>query len=176
MQNLTVIISICLGLLFGWAAQAQNGNWVKTDLGEGVSINYPGTPSKREMNSGIILYRFKTADSMSVLTVMIRDLSSLGFSAEQLEEASTTPEFWDQIQASSVQAISNTKLLKSQRLEFQQKLLLELDLEFLRDNKTNILSQRIFIKGLKSYTVNFNSLEGKGDPTIKATYFDSLSF
>jgi hypothetical protein len=38
---------------------------------------------------------------------------------------------------------------------------LALDLEFPREGKVNIISQLIFVKGIKSYTVNFNSLEQK---------------
>lgn len=176
MQNLTVIICICLGILMGWTAQAQNENWLLADLGEGVSIKYPGTPSKREMEGGITLYRFKTADSLAVLTVMIRDLSSLGISAEQLSAAAETSEFWDQVQSSSLQALPNCKLLKAERIQVREQPALTLDLEFPRDGKINLLSQLIFVKGLKSYTVNFNSLEQKGDLAVREVYFKSLVF
>lgn len=176
MQNLIVILCIFLGLATGWTAQAQNENWVQTDLGEGVSIKYPQAPSKSEMAGGLTLFRLKTADSLSVLTVLIRDLSTLGISAEQLSAAVETQEFWDQVQSSSVQAMASSKLLKAERIEWNQQPMLNLEFEFPRDGKINLLSQRIFVKGLKSYTVNFNSLEQKGDLAVKEAYFKSLVF
>lgn len=176
MQNLIVGICIVLGLLMGMSVQAQSENWVQTDLGEGVSIKYPQIPSKREMDGGITLFRFKTADSLAVLTVLIRDLSNLGINAEQLSAAAETSEFWDQVQSSSVQALSNSKLLKAERIQVNDQPALALDLEFSRDGKVNVMSQLIFVKGIKSYTVNFNSLEQKGDPAVKETYFTSLKF
>lgn len=176
MQNLIVIICICLGLLMGWTVQAQSENWVQTDLGEGVSIKYPQSPSKRDIEGGISLFRLKTADSLSVLTVLIRDLSTLGISAEQLSAAAETTEFWDQVQSSSLQALPDAKLLKAERTQVNEQPALSLVLEFPRDGKLNVLSQLIFVKGLKSYTVNFNSLEQKGDPAVKEAYFKSLVF
>lgn len=176
MKNLIVAICIVLGLLVGLNVQAQSENWVQTELGEGVSIKYPQAPSKREMEGGITLFRFKTADSLAVLTVLIRDLSNLGISAEQLSEAAETSEFWDQVQSSSLQALTNSKLLKAARIQVNDQPALALDLEFPRDGKVNIMSQLIFVKGIKSYTVNFNSLEQKGDPAVKEAYFASLKF
>lgn len=176
MQNLIVGICIVLGLLMGMSVQAQSENWVQTDLGEGVSIKYPQNPSKREMDGGITLFRFKTADSLAVLTVLIRDLSNLGINAEQLSAAAETSEFWDQVQSSSVQAFSNSKLLKAERIQVNDQPALALDLEFSRDGKVNVISQLIFVKGIKSYTVNFNSLEQKADPAVKEAYFASLKF
>ncbi len=176
MKNLIVAICIVLGLLIGLNVQAQSENWVQTDLGEGVSIKYPQVPSKREMEGGITLFRFKTADSLAVLTVLIRDLSNLGISAEQLSAAAETSEFWDQVQSSSLQALTNSKLLKAARIQVNDQPALALDLEFPRDGKVNIMSQLIFVKGIKSYTVNFNSLEQKGDPAVKEAYFGSLKF
>lgn len=176
MQNLIVGICIILGLLVGMSVQAQSENWVQTDLGEGVSIKYPQNPSKREMDGGITLFRFKTADSLAVLTVLIRDLSNLGINAEQLSAAAETSEFWDQVQSSSVQALSNSKLLKAERIQVNDQPALALDLEFSRDGKVNVISQLIFVKGIKSYTVNFNSLEQKADPAVKEAYFASLKF
>lgn len=176
MQNLIVGICIVLGLFVGMSVQAQSENWVQTDLGEGVSIKYPQAPSKREMDGGITLFRFKTADSLAVLTVLIRDLSNLGINAEQLSAAAETSEFWDQVQSSSLQALSNSKLLKAERIQVNEQPALALDLEFSRDGKVNVISQLIFVKGIKSYTVNFNSLEQKGDPAVKETYFASLKF
>ncbi len=176
MQNLIVGICIVLGLFVGMSVQAQSENWVQTDLGEGVSIKYPQTPSKREMDGGVTLFRLKTADSLAVLTVLVRDLSSMGISAEQLSEAAETTEFWDQVQSSALQALSNSKLLKTERIQVNDQPALTLDLEFPRDGKVNVISQLIFVKGIKSYTVNFNSLEQKGDPAVKETYFASLKF
>lgn len=176
MQNLIVVVCICLGLLTGLTVQAQNENWVQTDLGGGVSIKYPQVPSKREMEGGITLFRLKTADSLAVLTVLIRDLSNLGINAEQLSAAAETSEFWDQVQSSSLQTFSNSKLLKAERVQVNEHPALVLDLEFSRDGKVNLMSQLIFVKGIKSYTVNFNSLEQKGDPAIKEAYFKSLVF
>lgn len=176
MQNLIVGICIVLGLIMGLSVQAQSENWVQTDLGEGVSIKYPQAPSKREMEGGITLFRFKTADSLAVLTVLIRDLSNLGINAEQLSAAAETSEFWDQVQSSSLQSLSNSKLLQSKRIQLNDQPVLALDLEFPRDGKVNVMSQLIFVKGIKSYTVNFNSLEQKGDPAVKEAYFASLKF
>jgi len=176
MKNLIVAICMLLGLLVGLNVQAQSENWVQTDLGEGVSIKYPQIPSKREMDGGITLFRFKTADSLAVLTVLIRDLSNLGINAEQLSAAAETSEFWDQVQSSSLQALSNSKLLKAERIQMNDQPVLALDLEFPRDGKVNVMSQLIFVKGIKSYTVNFNSLDQKGDPVVKEAYFGSLKF
>ena len=176
MKNLIVAICILLGLLVGLNVQAQSENWVQTDLGEGVSIKYPQIPSKREMDGGITLFRFKTADSLAVLTVLIRDLSNLGINAEQLSAAAETSEFWDQVQSSSLQALSNSKLLKAERIQMNDQPVLALELEFPRDGEVNVMSQLIFVKGIKSYTVNFNSLDQKGDPVVKEAYFGSLKF
>ena len=176
MQNLIAGICIVLGLLTGMSLQAQSEKWVQTDLGEGVFIKYPQVPTKREMDGGITLFRFKTADSLAVLTVLIRDLSNLGINAEQLSAATETSEFWDQVQSSSLQALSNSKLLKAERIQLNDQPVLALDLEFPRDGKVNVMSQLIFVKGIKSYTVNFNSLEQKGDPAVREAYFGSLKF
>jgi len=176
MQNLIVAICLALGLLVGLSVQAQTDNWQKTDLGEGISIKYPGSPSKREMDGGVTLHRFKTPDSLSVLTVLIRDLTSLGITEEQLLAAAETDEFWDQVQTSTLQSLPNAKLLKLERIKVKDLPALTIDLEFPREGKINILSQVIFVKGIKSYTVNFNSLEGKGNPATKELFLSSVDF
>ncbi|HMP91527.1 MAG TPA: hypothetical protein PKD90_01545 [Phnomibacter sp.] len=144
-------------------------------LAEGVSIQFPTQPERRDMGPAT-LYTLRLADSTANFNAIVSDLQKgNGLDAETLEAAKLDPVFWEQTEQAFLASLGpNAKLKESKRKTVSNSEALELTIERAQDGKVSTLLVLIFTHGVYSFNVVYTNRNGQGSPALQDAFFSSI--
>lgn len=151
------------------------GDWLKVQLDENASINFPAKPDEIDLG-GTPAWKLKLNEDASCMVLLV-DFVKLGMDTAQLTAEFDTPEGFEDFRNSMLAEIEGAKLISEKKMKWKGFHLYDFKVDM--GNKSagahNIMYVRAIMTGPKMYGIYFYEKEGKPQEALRNQFMASFT-